>query len=922
MNASKRPLILIVDDKSTNLKALRALLTGIEAEIVEAHSGNEALGLMLEHEFALVLLDVDMPGMDGFEVARTAFKLERTRNLPILFVTAAYKDELHRLQGYRIGAVDYIEKPINDVVLQAKVALFLKLYNARTESERLRQALQITEERFKFALEGSDDGMWDWDIPSGAVYFSPRLAGMLGYTPGDLEPHVQAWERLLHPDDRAAVMSVLDLHLAGRTPFYQTEHRLLTRNGDWLWILDRGKVVTRDRSGVPLRMVGTHQDISQRKQLEEEIRQGKERYEELTTRIPIGVYKFRLSKEGAMSFDYVSEPFCIFLGLNREALMKDVSLAFRSTHPEEQEELIRLNQEVTRKKEPFLWIGRFLVSGKTRWLQIQSTPYDEPNGDTTWGGVAIDITERKLLEIALREAKQEAERATRAKSRFLATMSHEIRTPMNTILGMGEILRESPRLSPRERQLVQIANRAGDTLMALINDILDLSKIEAGQLRLEQIPFSPEDEITQTLAITRTQASAKGIEIVQHVDPNLPRHVLGDPQRLRQILLNLLGNAVKFTHQGRITLRAAAEDGETIHFSVQDTGIGIPEERQEAIFQPFMQAEDSTTRRFGGTGLGLSICQQLVAHMGGRIWLESQPGAGSRFHFTVHLPGTAPRQEEHSGKRPSPEAVLRETAPLPSILLVDDTADNRLVVGAFLEGGPYRLIEASNGIDALKQFESSRFTLILMDVMMPEMDGLETTRRIRAMERARGLQRTPVIALTANAMKEDMELTLAAGCDQHLSKPLRRIDLMDALTRHVGPSCTPPPAMIPPSPALPLPHLIIDPETLSQLKEETGRGFGRILEMFLRNLPGRLDALQNAWEIHDSETMRQVAHKLKGTSCTFGAARFAALCAELEQLTLRDAALITLRESLEKVREAGQDVQKQLETLLNTLQSP
>ncbi|MBF0271951.1 MAG: response regulator [Magnetococcales bacterium] len=921
-----RPRILIVDDKPANLKAMRALLTGVAAEILEAGSGNEALGLMLEHELALVLLDVDMPGMDGFEVARTAFKLERTRNLPILFVTAAYKDEFHRLQGYGTGAVDYIEKPVNDVMLHAKVSLFLNLYNARAESERLRQELQVTEERFKLALEGSDDGLWDWDVPSGAVYFSPRLISMLGYGSNDLEPHVRAWERLVHPDDLPGVMLVLDQHMAGRTPFYQTEHRLRTRNGAWLWILDRGKVVARNRNGAPVRMVGTHQDISQRKRMEEEIRQGKERYEELTSRIPVGVYKFRYSTQGAMSFDYVSQPFCTLLGHEREALMKDLSLVFRSAHPDEQEEMIRLNLRVARNKEPFLWIGRFVVSGNTRWLQIQSTPHEELNGDTTWDGVVIDITDRQLLENALRVAKQEADRASRAKSRFLATMSHEIRTPMNTILGMGEMLRESPRLSPRERQFVQIANRAGDALMALINDILDLSKIEAGQLRLEQITFSPEAEIRQAVAITRPGAVGKGIELVCTVDPGLPRHALGDPQRLRQILLNLLGNAVKFTQQGQIVMRANALEGEMAHFSVQDSGIGISEDRLEAIFLPFMQAEDSTTRRFGGTGLGLNICQQLVTHMGGRIWVESRVGVGSVFHFTVRLPNAMPVEEVSAagGHGPGPETGERVSNP--RILLVDDTEDNRLVVGAFLEGGPYQLVEAASGAEALLQVESSRFDLIFMDVMMPDMDGLETTRRIRALEGLRGMKRTPVIALTANAMKEDVEQTLAAGCDQHLSKPLRRGDLLEVLGRYVGhgPSLSSDVPLLAKRPApLPFPaRVVIDPDTLAQLKEETGRGFVRVLEMFLKNLPGRLDALRTAWEMHDSEGLRQVSHKLKGTSSTFGAARFSGLCAELEQLVVREAALALLQDSLNQVLEEGSAVQKQLEAVLREFQLP
>ncbi|NGZ06310.1 MAG: response regulator [Magnetococcales bacterium] len=926
MNRPKRPRILIVDDKPANLLALHALLSGMDAEILEANSGNEALGLMLEHEFALVLLDVDMPGMDGFEVARMAHKLEQTRNLPILFVTAACKDEFHRLQGYHIGAVDYIEKPINDIVLQAKVALFLNLYNARTESERLRQELLISEERFKFALDGSDEGVWDWDIPSGHVYFSPRWISMLGYGPDEIEPHVRSWERLLHPDDMAAVMSDLDLHLSGLTPIYQTEHRLRTKKGGWLWVLDRGKVVVRAKNGTALRAVGTHHDISRRKQMEEEIRQGKQRYEELTTRIPVGVYTFRYSTRGAMSFDFISDPFCQLLGLEREALLKDVSLAFRAAHPDDQEEFKRLALEVAGKSTPFSWLGRFTVSGQIRWLQIQSIPHVESNGDSIWDGVVIDQTERKVLENALRDSKQEAERANRAKSRFLATMSHEIRTPMNTILGMGEMLRESPRLSPRERQFVQIANRAGDALLALIHDILDLSKIEAGQLRLEQTLFSPEAIIHQAMAMVQEDAKNKGIELSQKLDPDLPRQVRGDPQRLRQILLNLLGNAVKFTQRGWIRLLVKPVDAQIMQFAIQDTGIGIAQERLEAIFLPFMQAEESTTRRFGGTGLGLNICQQLVNHMGGRIWVESRLGAGSTFYFTLHLPSVEAFEES---------ATPDKSLPLPSeqraphisqtrrILLVDDTEDNRMVVAAFLEGEGVQLIEADSGAAALNLFSATRFDLVFMDIMMPGMDGLETTRRIRTLEQARGSRRTPVIALTANAMKEDVERSRAAGCDLHLSKPVRRSELMEVIHLYLDASVLATPPLPLSSHSAPFPQtatLVLDGQVLAHLKDETGRGFVRILEMFLKNLPGRLDGLQVAWESRDFESMRQVAHKLKGTASTFGAMRFAALCAELEQQAVRDAVPDQLQERLLTLKSAGQEVHAQLQEILQEFQ--
>ncbi|MBF0180004.1 MAG: response regulator [Magnetococcales bacterium] len=906
MNEHLRPLILIVDDKQANLKALRILLRSVEADIVEAHTGNEALGLMLEQDFALVLLDVDMPDMNGFEVAQMAYQLETTRNLPILFLTAAYKDDFHRLQGYRAGAVDYIEKPIDEVILLSKVAIFLKLYNARVESERLRHELQINEERCKYALEGSNDGLWDWSIPSGRVFFSNRWYEMLGYHPDELEPHIQTWERLIHPEDRDMVQSSMDALLVGHATQHHTEHRLRMRNGAWLWILDRGKVVAHGRDGRPLRAVGTHQDISERKRMEDEIRASHARYEQLTARIPVGVYKVRLDVRGTFAFDYVSDPFCSLLGMDRAAIMHDFTNIFATTHPEERQRFIDYNQQCANAREPIFWIGRFLVHGRTHWLQIQSKPQVEQNGDTLWDGVVIDITERKLLENALRASRQEAEQANQAKSRFLATMSHDIRTPMNTILGVGQILTRSVGLTAKEQQLLRVANRAGDALMALIDDILDLSKIEAGQLSLEQIPFPLRHEIHTALEIIRANAQAKGIRMAAELDPGLPDHVVGDPRRLRQILLNLLGNAIKFTHQGEVVLGATLGTDATLHFSVRDTGIGIPANRLEAIFEPFKQAEDSTTRRFGGSGLGLNICQQLVSHMGGEIRVESREGVGSTFCFSLRLPRADPPIRERVDSDTLQDAATLMDAPIPNprILLVDDTEDNRLVVQAFLELSPCRLQEASSGEEALRLFEHAEFDLVLMDVMMPDMDGLETTRRLRTREAALHRRRIPVIALTGNAMQSDREQTKAAGCDFHLAKPLRRDELLDVLDRFLGMGGSVP---IPLPTSNPPEDVMIDQERLAQLRRDTGANFSRLLEMFLANLPGRLQGMRTAWERQEPDALQQLAHRLKGMAATMGLVRLTNACIRLERESTQGVEPDSLLASVRQLEEvAGQ----------------
>ena len=406
---------------------------------------------------------------------------------------------------------------------------------------------------------------------------------------------------------------------------------------------------------------------------------------------------------------------------------------------------------------------------------------DEAGGD---GGAVVvfrDISERLEAERALREAKGAAEAANRAKSEFLAAMSHDIRTPMNTILGMDELL-EGSELNDEQRRWLEVSTRAGESLLDLINNILDLSKIESGQLTLERAPFSLIELATAAAQILSVAAERKGVVLETRLAPDLPHVVEGDAARLRQVLINLLGNAVKFTDEGAVTLALALEADHRVRFEVSDSGVGIPADRLQAIFDPFVQAEASTTRRFGGTGLGLAICKRLVEGMGGALEVESRPGEGSTFRFRIALsPYIGEAAIAHRPER-AMEAVRAEGGDRPLDLLVaEDAEDNRLLVEAFLKESPHRLHFAENGREAVHRFQERRFDLVLMDIQMPEMDGLEATRRIRAWELEARRHPTPIVALTAHAMAEQREQSIEAGCDLHLTKPLKRKRLLQVI---------------------------------------------------------------------------------------------------------------------------------------------
>lgn len=381
----------------------------------------------------------------------------------------------------------------------------------------------------------------------------------------------------------------------------------------------------------------------------------------------------------------------------------------------------------------------------------------------------------------LRLAAEKAEAAVRAKSRFLSSMSHEMRTPLNGVVGMAQVMEDTD-LDEEQRGGLAVIKSSSLVLLALISDVLDLGKIEAGRLDLEKIAFDLPDLVKKTLQIVEPAAGAKSLEISLELAAGTPQHVLGDSTRLQQVILNLLSNAVKFTSEGGIALRVKACEGPDprlarVRFEVSDSGIGISPEQEQRIFRSFTQADESTTRKYGGTGLGLAISRHLVERMGGALAVDSQPGEGSTFHFEIELPlaESAPHLAE------SPEEPVREDTPSLEVLVVDDIALNRLVARKLLEKLGHQVEEAADGIEAVEAVQKKAYNVVFMDLEMPRLDGLQATGRIRQLDGDRA--QTPIIALTAKGLAGDREKALASGCDDYLSKPIHRSALVQALGR-------------------------------------------------------------------------------------------------------------------------------------------
>lgn len=503
--------------------------------------------------------------------------------------------------------------------------------------------------------------------------------------------------------------------------------------------------------------------------------------------------------------------------------------------------------------------------GSRRLLTLRSLPRER----FTYQQLYHDF---QLAEQEAVRLKAAADRATRAKSDFLAAMSHEIRTPLNAILGMADVL-ASTALMPDQQKCVEVLRRNGVSLLNLINDILDLAKVESGKIELEAVAMDVREVISRAIEVVDGRAKAKGLTIQSHIAPGVPVHLTGDPNRLRQILINLLGNSIKFTGTGGVEVRVERDpedprDG-CLRFAVSDTGIGIPEEKLAAVFESFTQADSSTTRNYGGTGLGLTISRQLVELMGGRIWVTSQVGVGSTFFFTAKLGVQKNQSGEATADVPSDRGPERTLGAI-RILLADDSDDNVFLIHSYLQGSDCRIDVAWNGKEAVEKFRAGGYDVVLMDVEMPVMDGYTATREIRRHEREAGLAPTPVWALTAHALADLAGEAPSSGFTAVLTKPIRKATLIEALSGYAGQ---------PQADA---------PESGGGLLVHVEPGMNAAVAAYVEKRRKDIPTYRKALAERDFEALRVMGHRMKGTGTGYGFPMLSAIGDTIEQAAIRN----------------------------------
>jgi PAS domain S-box-containing protein len=796
-------------------------------------------------------------------------------------------------------AVHFVSAPM---VVDGRVRGAVLTFRDISEETQVRKTLLDNQTKIRKAQEIAGFGSYTTDLLTGQWESSPQLDALLGVGE-DFVHDIPSLNMLLDEEFRQAAADHFEDVIAGKCDWRMDYRITRPSDGAKRWMAANGEI-ERDSQGKPVRLIGTIQDITARKQIEAELQESHDLLRKLSQEVPGALYRFTMHADGHFSAPFASQGVREMFGVEPTEVKDDASKIFAAIAPDQRAAFVASVMQSARSLEN--WVEVFQVQlpgGQRQWRQGQARPERLADGSVQWHGFISDATVRveskaELLHLnetlesrvlertrALVEALASAELAKRSRGQFLANMSHEIRTPMNSIMGMVYLALKTP-LNPVQREYLQKIQRSGSHLLGIINDILDFSKIDAGKLQLESAPFDLRQLVQHIVHLTEGRSLEKGLSLRLELAPTLPHRVWGDSLRLGQILINFLNNASKFTERGGIVLRVhglhdPVDDPGTclLIFEVEDSGIGIHPEQRARLFQPFEQGDNSTTRKFGGSGLGLAISRQLALLMGGDVGISSAPGVGSVFWFIARFPIA-----QEALLPPSQAADVdgaMATLHGKRVLVADDNDFNLDVACGLLQEAGMRVEVVRNGAQAIEALLRAPFDCVLMDVQMPVMDGLEASRRIRSDPALANLK---VLAMTANAGQEDRKLCLQAGMHEVLTKPIDPDHLYVTLARYLSNTAPAPAAHTVPAAAAPVLDRQSgwDDEALGRIVGHHPATHERLLAKFLSSARDCVSELQRCALNKQWVQASALAHKLKSSARSVGALRLAGLCEALE----------------------------------------